>query len=235
MTLKGPTHTPTNTPQIGTNMRYAVIISDQWLHDGTTLFHGDKDEVVEWLALQTNVKNYEILPDGSVVRLTVPEFLTNIVNIVPKFRQMDPETEDLLPGGNYLANGMRVLFANPDERGRPEDLEDWARDRALERNRWCTVTNLKIKGHSVKFVAVYDDGTKRVRSTAIQDSWLVKKDSIEESQNLAAGLRNKVYEIVEEAMIAAAGGASGEGTPDEKAARAQDKADEATARILDLF
>jgi hypothetical protein len=179
-------------------MRYTILIPALEKSGDTTLYTGDKDEIVAWLMNQADVKQYAIRQEGSAIRLTAGQFLANIVNVVPKYYQMDPETEDLLPNGSSLANGMKVLLADPDERGRPEKTEDWELDRALERNRWCTITDLKIKGQLVIFVAVYADGTKRKRKSYLHHSWLVKIDSITDSMVKATKRYNDILDIVKE-------------------------------------
>lgn len=135
MTLKGPTHTPTNVQthkQNGTNMT-------------------------------------EINQD-----------------FVSKFYRMNPETDDLIPFGDQLVNGMMVLIESNDFRTRADrPLEDWELERALVNNRWCEVSNLRISPprHDnpvlVEFIGVYEDGTKAKRAYSYSYSWYVKKDSIQ--------------------------------------------------------
>lgn len=97
----------------------------------------------------------------------------------------DPETEELLFDGTYLRDGMRVL------NGRTKNLQDlsWVgsdlcEDRAMENNRWCTISHVREERardyHFISFFATYDDGVKIKRQHPIDNSWIVKKDSIPE-------------------------------------------------------
>lgn len=111
----------------------------------------------------------------------------DITNYVSKFREMDPETEDLIADGEDLKNGMRVLIADPMNRkdvshGFNDSLGgvvvEYLLDRAKERNRWCTVSQLSYRDEIVSFVAIYDDGTKRKRTYNCSWAWFVKLDSM---------------------------------------------------------
>lgn len=102
---------------------------------------------------------------------------------VPVNYWMNPEIEDLIPSGLLLKDGMVVLVDEMMMRGDPFLIDDspYALDKCLENNRWCTVTELEIKGHttkSVRFVAVYGDRTKRVRMLDVAWPWIVKLSSI---------------------------------------------------------
>jgi len=103
--------------------------------------------------------------------------------LVPKFYKMNPATDELLPDGTRLANGMVVLLSSPDFRVRIENpMDDWELARALENNRWCTVSNVRVMdGHGnkiVSFIATYEDGTQSKKTYDTSYSWLAKKDSI---------------------------------------------------------
>lgn len=104
------------------------------------------------------------------------------LGFVPQYYTMDPETEDLLPSGDMLRDGMVVLLESPSWRFIDVDkknVSDAAFSLALERNRWCTITHLKSRLGRVSFVGVYEDGTKRMRLVPRPDlAWLVKLDSI---------------------------------------------------------
>lgn len=102
--------------------------------------------------------------------------------IVSKFYEMDPQTDDLLPNGWRLKNGMvvlseaRLLREDVDKLSEDSSLYWW--DKAKERNRWATVSDLSYQGDIVSFVATYADGTKRQRMYSCGYAWLVKLDSI---------------------------------------------------------
>jgi hypothetical protein len=98
---------------------------------------------------------------------------------VSKFYRMDPEVDKIVLDGTGLKVGMVVLIESSNLRAKLEDTkDDWAFDRALEMNRWCTVSNIKIRGNTVTFVGKYEDGTMRVRRIPLDQSWLVKINSI---------------------------------------------------------
>lgn len=103
-----------------------------------------------------------------------------------KYRDMQPETEDLLIDGRHLQNGMVVLIEAASIRAdmsivastilsNPADL-----NRAKVFNRWCEVSDVKIDNAFgvVSFVATYPDGTKRKRNEPIDLAWFVKLDSL---------------------------------------------------------
>jgi hypothetical protein len=179
---------------------------------------GTADELVEWLKLQPDVSGYEVLTSENRYCFPVRKFLNQHTipkNLVPKYYTMDQKTEDLVPNGKHLANGMKVLIANPDFRERPEELgnesrrtpSDWLKDKILMRNRWCTVTHVEIASHTntVQFVGVYDDGTKRQWVMGVGHAWLVKKDSIPDpvlAEEKEAERYNSIYRIVEDALDA---------------------------------
>jgi hypothetical protein len=109
-------------------------------------------------------------------------------DFVPKFYRMNPETDDLVMGSD-LKDGMVVLIESSNFRLRhDEPMVDWEMDRALENNRWCTVTNLKFSNAFdapiATFIGVYEDGTKYKRSYGTGYAWYVKKNivSIEETE-----------------------------------------------------
>ena len=128
-----------------------------------------------------------------------------IEQFVPKYYVMDPETEEVVFDGKSLADGMVILIADPNERARPEkDLDgDWGQDRLLERNRWCTVSKVVVEPgvNSLYFLATYEDGTQRKRSYSIQQSWIVKKDSIVASLDVTTERYMNVYSVINEAFI----------------------------------
>lgn len=123
----------------------------------------------------------------------------NITNYVGKFSEMDPKTEDLIADGCDLKNGMRVLIADPFCR---EDvshgfntlilgLDEGKLNRAKEKNRWCTVSQLSYSGDIVSFVAIYDDDTKRKRTYKCSWAWLVKLDSMPKTDENGDELGNE--------------------------------------------
>lgn len=173
---------------------------------------GELPAIVEWLKKQADVTKYEVYSPVSQSYSTATEFLQeNIDQFVPKFYKLDPDTEDLLPSGSHLANGMVVLIGSPERRDRPEHNDsDWMNDRIQERNRWCTVTNLEFSRqdlrHQISFVGVYEDGSKRKRTYHVSDSWIVKITSIADSLGLALKTlkrRDEIEQLVEQAIYAA--------------------------------
>lgn len=126
--------------------------------------------------------------------------------LVPKFYRMNPEIEDVVINGGGLANGMKILIDSSDKRvnlAAKSPLEEWEIDRALEVNQWCTVSQLKIIENDVRFLALYEDGTKRVRWVSIRDSWIVKIDSLPDpvlDEEKEAQRYNNVLGLVKEAF-----------------------------------
>lgn len=109
----------------------------------------------------------------------------NSLMLEPKYRDMDPQTEDLISRGALLDNGMVVLIENPSwrrdlrslEQG-PAEAKEAALYEAKVSNRWCEVSELSCRRGIVAFVAIYSDGTKRKRTYSADSAWYVKKDSI---------------------------------------------------------
>jgi len=103
---------------------------------------------------------------------------------VSKFFQMDPKTEDLLSNGSMLKEGMVVMIE--DDFGRVDverdtKVERYDLARALENNRWCTVSEIETHSQNydiISFVATYEDGTKKKRTFNKSYAWYVKLDSI---------------------------------------------------------
>jgi hypothetical protein len=122
-------------------------------------------------------------------------------NIVAKYYQMDPETEDMLPNGGAIKNGMVVLIADPNNRFAVKETDlDWEMDRILERNRWATVSHVISDGTTVVFIAEYEDGTKKQRMMGFKSAWLVKKASMPSDEKTAV-LRSKVFMFVKSALM----------------------------------
>lgn len=113
------------------------------------------------------------------------------LNYTSMHYDMDPQTEDLLPGGEDLREGMVVLIEssivkeNPNTALREGIGSEYAFARLKEANRWCEVTELRYSGYDsadssrlVTFIGVYADGTKRQRKYSTGYAWFVKKDSL---------------------------------------------------------
>lgn len=136
------------------------------------------------------------------------------LNIFHKYYTMDPKTEGLLSSGRGFADGMIVLIASPDGRvDMSRNLsEPWMQDRALENNCWAKISEIKFVGSSVSFVATYEDGTMRKRSSHVDTAWLVKIDSLPKKESTigeeADRINNKsreelrlaIYRLVSSAM-----------------------------------
>ena len=108
--------------------------------------------------------------------------MEHVEEYVDRYYQMDPETEDMVPSGDRLKNGMRVLIAQPSLRenvvperlAQPDNVAN-----AQVWNRWCIVTHVTTWSNSrVTFVGIYDNGVKLPRNVENQEAWIVKKDSI---------------------------------------------------------
>jgi hypothetical protein len=103
---------------------------------------------------------------------------------VGKFFEMDPETDDLLDNGTLVIDGMKVLFEDNGYRADPrEGMSAGDTDRAKKSNRWCVVSNSKVKvdnngNDMLSFIGTYDDGTKRKWDVSARYAWFVKKDTI---------------------------------------------------------
>jgi hypothetical protein len=100
---------------------------------------------------------------------------------VDKFYVCQTEFEDIVFGDN-LQDGMIVLIEDSLIRENLEHITgSSAQHRADEMNRWCEVTELKVTPRYdtpsplIKFVGVYPDGTKRVRTFCASYGWIVKK------------------------------------------------------------
>lgn len=155
---------------------------------------------------------------------------------VPKYYVMDPETEEIVFDGTCLENGMVVLIANPNERARPETdwSRDWSLDRLNECNRWCKVSKVTVfpEINVVHFIGTYEDGTQRKRKYSIDESWIVKKDSMD----LAERLPEKVQECIMATVMDAIQVKISKGpSEDEKTTKLCEIVEKSTSRILGLL
>jgi hypothetical protein len=201
-------------------------------HEAPAFMEGNTEGTVAWLKMQKDTSIYEIWSE-STGYLSVADFLNQVVNVVPKYYVMDPKTEDMLPSGRFLANGMKILTANPNERVRPEEATtDWLRNRLMELNRWQTVTQLEVGATLIKFVGVYEDGAKVAQRCSVNEAWLVKTDSITESNKLATARYAEVFALVEDAMTVAMETASSEEPDGDKIAKVIAKAEATTTALL---
>jgi len=110
-------------------------------------------------------------------------------DLVPKYYEMDPLTEDLFFYGDRLMNGMVVLEASASAKTELKPPGRWFGSRKLSApeklnariaNRWCKVSELRVEGMYVEFIGIYADGTKHVRRMATTHPWLVRLDSLED-------------------------------------------------------
>lgn len=161
-------------------------------------FTGTKDEVYTWLSENMyGPDGFEVYETATETAKPAREFLEENDPFVPKFYRMNPKTDDLLPNGRHLANGMRVLIEDSKKRINMEaELTEWETERALHNNRWCTVGALEVANGTVQFIGVYDDGTKMMRSFDLHHGWLVKIDSIRDSVNLHTDRYQAVFDAV---------------------------------------
>lgn len=97
---------------------------------------------------------------------------------VSRFYEMDPQFEDVIFGAD-LRDGMVVLLEDHLLRGELDRMDEkYEMARVREANRWCTVTRLTRSGPLVRFIGLYGDDTKLVRSYHADYAWIVKKDSL---------------------------------------------------------
>lgn len=173
------------------------------IHSPLPHFTGTKNEVYVWLSENMyGPDGFEVYDTENDTAQDARGFLEDNNPFVPKFYRMNPKTDDLIPNGKYLMNGMRVLVDSSKQRmNRDSELSDWQEDRALEVNRWCTVGALEMIGDSVRFIGVYDDGSKRMRSYTVDQAWLVKIDSVRESANIHTEKFSKVRRLVSDAVM----------------------------------
>lgn len=94
---------------------------------------------------------------------------------------LDPTTEDIAFSGDELKEGMIVLIENVLSRyytGTPlENLSTGDRHRHLTSSRWCKIERLDTSGQFTRFIGVYADGSKCVRSYPKSCAWIVKLNS----------------------------------------------------------
>lgn len=119
-------------------------------------------------------------------------------NLVDKWYEMNPETEDVLPSGRHLIPGMVVLIESPQGRMDLTTWQTWSKAdlrNARMWNRWATVAEqpqIVGNGHTISFIAEYEDGSKMQYTTAVQYAWLVKKDSRPDLDKLFTEFMDKV-------------------------------------------
>jgi len=108
-----------------------------------------------------------------------------------KFYKMDRATDDIVPNGRHLLDGMNVLIENPAEKfdlnwanvvpkfayGIGDENLHWV-ERA---NRWCVVSDVEFVGDHVTFIGTYEDGTRAPRNYHVSTAWFVKKDTLPEA------------------------------------------------------
>jgi len=181
-------------------VRYNVFASSKSSEGGDPLFTGEREEMVTWLKGQRDVKGYVVTRSGSDGIIPLAQIL---MGFVPKFYMMDPKTEDLLPNGRHLRNGMKVLIADSAQRGKAKEMDQsWMRERLMRENRWCTVTELQVINNLTTFIGVYDDGVKFKRSNSTMDSWLVKLSSVIEVKIEETERYSEILSIIKTAFDA---------------------------------
>jgi hypothetical protein len=163
------------------------------------------------------------------------DFALPNIKFTPKFYTMDPQTEILIPDGEFLRDGMKVLVESSTPRvDVSKPMRDWEMERALENNQWCTVSYVKVDHYNnvVHFVGTYEDGTQKKRSYAISYAWLVKKDSVDLSENPRY---QKVLGLVCQAMGEALTAERSSDPNGCKIDHVTSRADEITREILDVL
>ncbi len=94
---------------------------------------------------------------------------------VPRYYQLNPETDHLLFDGNELVDGMIVLLEDPGHRGVDEPMGEATASARQMCNRWTQVSRLVNDGETVRFIGIYADGSQRKWVRPIEDAWLCKK------------------------------------------------------------
>lgn len=118
--------------------------------------------------------------------------------LVPETYQYDRATETIA-SANQLQDGMRVLSNDR------EDLESlkmrmdptilkWA----LRRNRWFRISNIHFFSDQMAYTATFDDGSVESCMTPTYLSWIVKKDSLPETDE---SKKEKVREAIKNALL----------------------------------
>lgn len=119
--------------------------------------------------------------------------ISELGDFTPQVYFMNPETDDVLPDGTHLKEGMIVLIEYDNHREDTKAENVWTpleRKRAMRYNRWCLVTNVELlpEAGMVRFVAVYADGFKAQRTHSVEAAWLVKLESLEDIENGPEGM-----------------------------------------------
>jgi hypothetical protein len=123
-----------------------------------------------------------------------------------RFYMTDPKTDVLLFDGSKLENGMLVMTAEPQMRGKTpidplqvgkDSLASWLYQ-AKVYNRWCYVSDLRIvedlednRKRRVAFIGIYEDGVQVKRDHDLGNAWIVKKSSMQQrtaDQSFEAGV-----------------------------------------------
>jgi hypothetical protein len=161
-----------------------------------------------------------------------------MVNLVPKYYINDPDTEVLLPNGRLLRDGMKVLIESANMRVDIDlDLKPWEYHRALQRNRWGTLSNIEwitgADGETVaRFAVTYDDGSQMLDTWNVSYAWYVKKDTIDLRENHRY---HKIRKLVTEGMDDAISAMNADDPYDCKMDHLTSRTDEITRQILDLL
>jgi hypothetical protein len=170
---------------------------------------------------------------------------TKLMNqFVPQFYEMDPLSEELLPDGTFLVDGMEVLIENPNlrqdvlsiikaETFNSIDSSDTIytkiperHEKALRNNRWCVISHVEHHGGETSFVAEYLDGTKKKRVMKTALAWIVKIGSVPVPFQKE---RDAAFKIVYAAILAH------ESDRDRTPMTAQKRAGQASDKIVDMF
>lgn len=97
---------------------------------------------------------------------------------VPKHFIMNPLSDDLVPNGRHLVNGLIVLPESDNVRAHVNEIGDDVQSARWHKyNRWCAVDKLKIEGDGISFIGIYYDGTKRFFTGSVNTAWYIKIDS----------------------------------------------------------
>lgn len=126
--------------------------------------------------------------------------LTESHSYVPKYFEMDPNTDDVIPTGEDLAIGMVVLTELNDKRIDIERAVGSMSDSEIQLmrkwNRWGKIVSHPglTEDNEVYFIVEYDDGTKKQIRMNKYQAWYVKKDSMPVEPKVVSGYVTYVNE-----------------------------------------
>ena len=103
------------------------------------------------------------------------------MDYVPKYYEMDPETDLFCPTGFQLRRGWVVLIEGYELKEEPKDIARWSSqqiERANRWNRWGTVVETRLGTDGQLNVIMRYDNILKQLSCNPNLAWLVKEDSV---------------------------------------------------------